>query len=230
MIAGSVSAAISQLSDPQFRGVLLRGLGLTVALLFGLYAIVFFGVGWLVPDSFTLPFVGEVSFVDTLLSWGSLILMVVLSVFLMVPVASAFTGMFLDDVADAVEARHYPALTPARRVPFGEALRETFGFLAVIVGANLLALIAYVVLAPFAPFIFYGLNGFLLSREYYRMIAVRRLGRDGAKRAFRRNLMTVWLAGALMAVPLTVPLVNLLVPIIGAATFTHLYHRLEGTT
>ncbi len=29
-----------------------------------------------------------------------------------------------------------------------------------------------------------------------------------------------------MAVPLTIPLVNLTVPILGAATFTHLFHRL----
>jgi CysZ protein len=34
--------------------------------------------------------------------------MIGLSVFLMVPVASMFTGLFLEDVAAAVEARHYP--------------------------------------------------------------------------------------------------------------------------
>ena len=30
-----------------------------------------------------------------------------------------------------------------------------------------------------------------------------------------------------MAVPLSVPVVNLLVPVLGAATFTHLFHRLN---
>ena len=39
----------------------------------------------------------------------------------------------------------------------------------------------------------------------------------------------IWLAGALMAIPLTIPVVNLVVPILGAATFTHLFHRLAGT-
>jgi len=29
-----------------------------------------------------------------------------------------------------------------------------------------------------------------------------------------------------MAVPLTFPLINLIIPILGAATFTHLFHRL----
>ena len=113
------------------------------------------------------------------------------------------------------------------RVPLPESLRETIGFLGVLIGANTAALIAYLIFAPFAPAIFYALNGYLLGREYYRMIAVRRLGREGAKTAFRANLWLIWLTGALMAVPLTIPLVNLLVPVIGVAAFTHLFHRLE---
>ena len=31
---------------------------------------------------------------------------------------------------------------------------------------------------------------------------------------------------ALMALPLTVPVLNLAVPVVGAAAFTHLFHRL----
>ena len=154
--------------------------------------------------------------------------MMILSVFLMVPVASAFTGIFLDDVADAVEDVHYPNLSPAPRIGFAEGLKEAMTFLGVLIAANIAALIAYLIFAPFAPFIFYGLNGFLLGREYYRMIAVRRLGRAGAKAAFRRHLGAIWITGAIMAVPLTVPVVNLLVPILGVAAFTHLYHRLEA--
>jgi uncharacterized protein involved in cysteine biosynthesis len=38
----------------------------------------------------------------------------------------------------------------------------------------------------------------------------------------------IWVAGILMAVPLSVPLVNLFIPLLGAATFTHLFHRLNG--
>jgi len=38
----------------------------------------------------------------------------------------------------------------------------------------------------------------------------------------------VWLAGFLMAVPLSLPLFNLLVPVLAVATFTHLVHRLSA--
>lgn len=227
MIFTSIADAISQLSDPRFRSVLIKGVGLTIGLLAAAYAVIFFLIQWLLPDSFSLPFIGEITFVDTLLSWASVVLMLGLSVFLMVPVASAFTGLFLDDVADAVEDRHYPHLSSAPRVGLPEALREGLSFLAVLILANIAALVLY--FTPLAPFVFYGLNGFLLGREYFRLIAVRRLGRSGAKQAFRTNLITIWSAGALMAIPLTVPILNLLVPVIGAAAFTHLYHRLAET-
>lgn len=227
MIFGAILDALGQIGDPRFRWVLVRGITLTIALLVAAYLLVFWGVQWLLPDSFSVPLIGEITFVDELASWGSLILMIGLSVFLMVPVASAFTGLFLDDVADAVEARHYPHLPKAPRVPLAESVLETLGFLGVLIGANIAALIAYLIFAPFALVIFYALNGYLLGREYYRMIAVRRLGRDGAKAAFRNNLWLIWMTGALMAVPLTIPLVNLIVPVIGVAAFTHLFHRLE---
>jgi uncharacterized protein involved in cysteine biosynthesis len=225
MFFASIADAIAQLSDPRFRSVLVKGVGLTIGLLVAAYAIIFFAIQWLLPESFSLPFIGEITFVDTLLSWASVVLMLGLSVFLMVPVASAFTGLFLEDVADAVEDRHYPTVATAPRVGIPEGLREGLSFLVVLILANIAALVLY--FTPLAPFVFYGLNGFLLGREYFRLIAVRRVGRDGAKKAFRSNLLTIWSAGALMAVPLTVPILNLLVPVVGAAAFTHLYHRLE---
>jgi CysZ protein len=75
--------------------------------------------------------------------------------------------------------------------------------------------------------LFYAVNGFLLGREYFTVVAMRRIGRRAAKDMRRRHGALIWMAGVLMAVPLTVPVLNLVVPIIGAATFTHIYHRLD---
>jgi uncharacterized protein involved in cysteine biosynthesis len=55
------------------------------------------------------------------------------------------------------------------------------------------------------------------------------MGRQEAGKSFRSNLITIWIAGALMAVPLSIPLLNLVVPILGVATFTHIYHRLNSS-
>lgn len=229
MILSSFLRAVSQLTDPRFLAVLLGGLALTVALLVAVFAVFATALGWLLPDSFTLPWIGEVTWIDNALTWASVPLMLVLSVFLMVPVATLFIGMFLETIAGAVERRHYPTLPPARSIGVLEGLWDALKFLGVLIGVNLVALIVYILLPPLAPFIFWGVNGILLGREYAQVVALRREGAAGAAAFRRRHRGTIFAAGVLMTVPLTIPVVNLLVPILGVATFTHLYHRLSRT-
>lgn len=226
MILSSFFAALQQMTDPRFRRVLLLGVGLTVLLLVGISVVFVWLVGGLVGDVISLPLIGEVTWVDNVASWGAAVLLGVLSIFLMVPVASAITSMFLDTVAQAVEDAHFPQLPPAQNVPLRDAVVDTISFLGVLIVANILALALYLIFAPAAPLIFWALNGFLLGREYFTLAAIRRVGRQGAKKLRSRHALTIWAAGFLMAIPLTVPLLNLLIPILGAATFTHLFHRL----
>ena len=90
---------------------------------------------------------------------------------------------------------------------------------------NLLALFLSIFFLAFDPLIFWALNGFLLGREYFQMVAMRHLGRQDAQEMRRRFSGRVWLAGIFMAAPLSVPILNLFVPLVGVATFTHLFHR-----
>ncbi|MCA0921863.1 EI24 domain-containing protein [Pseudooceanicola nanhaiensis] len=228
VILQSFVLALSQAGDRRFRRVLFLGIVLTFALLVAAYAGLLVLLQWLVGDSATLPLIGEVTWVGELVTWSSFFAMMALSVFLMVPVASAITSLFLDDVAQAVEDRHYPHLPAVPRLPIPEQIKDSLGFLGVLIGANIVALALYVLFPPFALFIFWGLNGFLLGREYYTLAAIRRVGREEANRLRGRNWLSIWAAGVLMAVPLSVPLVNLVIPIFGAATFTHIFHRLNG--
>jgi len=226
MIFTAFFKTLGQTGDRRFRKVLFLGITLSLALLIGACVGFYLLVQWLVGPEAALPLLGEVTWLDDILSIGSFFLMLLLSVFLMVPVASAFTSMFLDEVAQAVEDKHYPALPPAAKVPFWDAVRDTVNFLGLLVAANILALFLYALFPPAALFIFWGLNGFLLGREYFTLAAARRVGTAEAKKLRRRHSTTIWAAGTLMAVPLSVPLVNLVIPILGAATFTHLYHAL----
>ena len=228
MIFADFLRALAQMNDRAFRRVLLLGLGLTVALLVAIYAGFLTLIETFADGPITLPFVGEVTWIGTLLGWGGLGVIILMSIFLMIPVASAITSFFLEDVADAVEAKHYPDLMPAPKVPFSEALIDTISFFGVLIGANLLAIIAYGFLPLFAVPIFFLLNGYLLGREYFTVAALRREGRVRAKAMARENRAEIWMAGVLMAIPLVVPIANLFIPILGAATFTHLYHRIAA--
>ncbi|MBY6082457.1 EI24 domain-containing protein [Ruegeria arenilitoris] len=227
IILNAFFAALGQLGDARFRSVLLRGVGLTIVLLVVACVLAIWGINALAGHEISLPFVGDVPWLNDVLNYSGIFLVLILPVFLMVPVASAITSMFLDEVAQAVEDRHYPNLPPVPSVPIWDALLDSLGFLGVLIVANVMALVLYALFTPLAPFIFWGMNGFLLGREYFTLAAMRRIGRDGARALRARHAGTIWVAGTLMAIPLSIPLVNLVIPIIGAATFTHIYHGLS---
>ena len=228
MIFSSFFKALTQMTDPRFRRVLALGVGLSLALLaitsFGAFAILrgVLGLG----DSVAL--IGPIGWAADLLSGASMIALLVLSVFLMVPVATAIVSLLLERVVQAVEDRHYPSLPPATPLPFGEALMDMVNFLIILIAVNVFALLLYALFFPVAPFIFWGVNGYLLGREYFNLVAMRRLGRPAAKALRQRHAGKIWLAGTLVAVPLSVPLINLIIPILAVATFSHLFHRLEA--
>ncbi len=228
MIFASFFKALGQIGDPRFRRVMGLGVLLALALLAAVYAGFLVLINSFVPGTIDLIFVGPITGIDALLGWGSLFLMLGLSVFLMVPVASAFSGLFLEDIADAVEDRHYPGLPPVPPVRLGDSLVDSLNFLGLVIAANVLALVLYIFAGPFIPVVFWAVNGWLLGREYFTLVATRRIGREGAKALRAQNSGRIWLAGILMAAPLSVPLINLVIPVLGVATFTHLFHRMAS--
>ena len=226
MIFGAIFKALGQFDDPRFRRVVLLGLALTIGLLVALCAVLVTLIQFFVPDTFSLPWIGEIGGIDTVLSLASIPVMLVLSVFLMVPVASAFTGIFLDTVADAVEAEHYPGLPPASQAGIWETIVDSLRYFGLLVALNLVGLIIVIFTAGLGFLVFWAINGFLLSREYFTMVALRRMSADDAHRMRRANFATLWIAGILFAIPLSVPILNLFVPVFGVAAFTHLFHRI----
>jgi len=111
-------------------------------------------------------------------------------------------------------------------VPLLEMLRDSLGLFLLVIVLNLGLFVVYLFIGPLGPVLFWVVNGFLLGREYFQLVALRRVSEEEARILRTRHFGQIWLAGTLMAAPLTVPIINLFVPVIGAATFTHLYHRL----
>ena len=104
--------------------------------------------------------------------------MIVASGFLFPAVMVLIMSIFLEEIAEAVEGRYYPGLPPARPQPFGEMLWGSLSFALLTLVANLAVLPLYLVflfIPPLIPFVFYLLNGYLLGRESFELVAVRRL-------------------------------------------------------
>ena len=209
--------ALLQTLSPSLRALLWRSLGLTLSVF-----VVLLGGVWLLLDRFTAT--GWV-WLDWLLQLSGFTGAMVLAWFLFPLAVSALLAFFADEVCAAVEARHYPALPPAREVPLVEALGEAARFALLALGLNLLVLPLYLFLPGFNLLIFLTLNGFLLGREYFDVVALRRHGRLEARTLRRRLGGRTWQSGAVVALFLLVPVVNLLAPLIGTAFMTHRYHR-----
>lgn len=222
MLPSAASRALSQMLSPPFRSVLWKSLGLTVALLVGAW----FALEAVI-SAFLLPVLGPWPWLSTALAWLFGAGLVVGAGFLIAPVASVFAGIFLDDVADAVERTHYGEARVGRALPLGRSLFIAARFLGLVIAANLAALALFLALG-LGVIVFFVANGYLLGREYFQFAALRHMDEAAADDLRRRHAGAVFAGGLLVAGFLAVPLVNLATPLFAAALMVHLFHRVQG--
>ena len=225
MILNAFFAALSQISDPRFMRVVLLGIGWAIVGLVGLGWLFIELMSWVFADGVTLPWIGHIAVYEGAVFWTSLAMVTVFSVFLMIPAAGAISSFFIEDVARAVEDRHYPHVTPNASLSFADQISESARFFAIIVVANMIVFLLSFILFPLAPFMYWAVNGYLFGREYFMLVALRHLSRPEAHQVLREKSGVIWMAGILMVMPMSIPFVNLAIPVLGAATFTHLFHR-----
>lgn len=214
----ALARAFGQLGDPAIlkilwiavaAAVLLTGL-LTGGAVWALTSVEIPGFGWLASLLQVLG--GLAAFV--------------ISLFLFPGVVGLVSSLFLDQVAEAVERRHFPALGPARRQGVAETIGTALRFLLVLVAFNLLALIVSLLVPPFSLFVFYAVNGYLLGREYFELVALRRMEPAAASEMRRRYAGWILVGGVVIAVLITIPVINLLVPVVATAFMIHVHRGL----
>lgn len=223
MIARAFKLAFQQLPDPAFRRIALLGAGLSLALFVALALGVYFGLE-------TIPKF-ESAWLDGLVQAAGWLVYLGLLWLLFPAVASAFVGLFLDDVAAAVEARHYPG-DPAGVAPsLSESMALSLKPMLALTLVNLLVLPLYLIaifVPPLGLAMFWGVNGYLLGREYFEIAAARHLPAVEARRLRRQRRGAVFVAGMGIAALFTVPGLNLVAPVIGAAAMVHVLKAAMG--
>ena len=215
----SISRTLGQLGDPKLRSILLISVLGTLALIVGLA----FGAVWLIDQ------LGQtgIGWVDAILPWLAGIGTFVLALLAFPGTVQVLSGLFLDRVAEIVEARHYTDLPPARPQSLSETMLESVLFALVSIGLNLLALPLYLLLPGFNLLLFYGLNGYLLGREYAELVATRRMTPDEIQQFRLANRGRLFLCGVVIAAVTTVPLLNLATPVLATAFALHEHQRLR---
>ena len=210
--------SLAQLADPALRRLLFASLALAAGCFAALLAAAWVALPWLtaaLPPDAPAWLAGALHLLGAA---GAVVLAIVLFPGVAIAIQSA---LFVEPVCDAVERRHYPRLPPPHAVGWGTQLTVTARQLAVTVGLNLLALPLY-----FVPLVnvaaFAALNGYLLGRELFLSVALRRMDRAAAETMWRRHRARFWGAGVLLALAMAVPVANLAGALLGAAAMTHL--------
>ena len=212
------SRAFDQLSDPPIRSVIWKSIFTAVLVFIFLVTT----LGWILANTSLF----DIAWVETVVDLFGGLATVSLALILFPGVVAALVSVLLEDVADAVEARHYPALGPARVLGWPTLIWTSARLIGLTVVLNLLALPLYLVPGLNIK-VYYGLNGYLLSREYFEVVGLRHLAEADVRALRRRYRKRLWLAGAVTTVLLTVPVLNLIAPVIGTAAMVHLFHSLN---
>lgn len=216
----ALALAIGQLGDRAILAVLgktaLATLALFAAFGMGLYAM----LTALLPADFAAGASG-------LSALAAVIVTLVAGWFLFRVVALFVLQFFGEDVVRAVERRHYPdAAHSHRALGFAEELRQALRSLARTLLANAAALpvAALLLLTGFGPaLVFLAVNAVLVGRELQDLAWLPH--RNDGDAVPPVGGITRVLLGAVVVALLAIPFVNLLAPIVGAATATHLVHR-----
>ena len=216
----ALALSFGQLGDPAILKVLGKSLVITLA--------IFLLLGWGLSFGF-----------DAALAWAGLddtggagtllaVLVTIIGAWLLFRFVALFVlQFFADEVVRAVEAKHYPREAgSARSLPFGEELANGIRSTGRALLVNLVALpfaIALLVTGIGTAILFWAVNAFLLGRELQDMVWLRH-------RADRNEIAPLgqgrrFLLGGAVAALLLLPFVNLLAPVLGAASATHMVHR-----
>ena len=136
-------------------------------------------------------------------------------------------SFFQEKVADLVESRHYPELPPANGAPLKTSVLAALRFFALMLTVNVIALPFYLALlwlAGSGALLMLAVNGMLAGREYYEIVALRRMSRLDMDASRRSNRGAYFLTGVCIAGLGLIPVVNLLVPVLGIAVMVHVFH------
>ena len=210
--------ALNQMPDPAFR----QAIGRTLLFSLLLFAGLLYAAWWLLSETQLFSW-GWLEAIIDVLGWVAGLI----AAFVLFPGAAlVIISFMLEPVARAVEAKHYPDLEPPRHQPVSEAVWIGLRFATIAVLLNLIFLPLYFV-PVLNVFVFGGLNGYLLGREYFELIAPRRLEPASVRPMWKRYRGRLWIAGMIITLLLSIPFVNWIMPVAAAAFMLHIFENLR---
>lgn len=211
--------AIAQLDDPVFLGVVLRSLAWAALAFAGLLYGAFWGLHHVVAAA---GWSGWWAWVAGLVGGAGAALA---AFWLYLPVAGAIGCFYVDRVAAAVERRYYPGLPPSRSASILAQFADAVGTGLSVLVFTLVAILVAIVLPGIGLVLGWLIAAWAIGRGLFGAVAMRRMRRYDAVALSRRHRVAILAQGAILVAAGFVPLLNLLVPVLGAAAMVHVLHR-----
>ncbi|MEO0635226.1 MAG: sulfate transporter family protein [Pseudomonadota bacterium] len=223
----SAARALQTAFRPRFRGAVLRSVGISIGLFVAIWFALDATAGYLfelwLPDA-SRPW----AWLETAISWVLGAGLLVAGGFILAPVTAIFAGLFLDRLADDVEAHAQPPGPVGRPLPVLTSLSLSVRFFGLIILVNLACLLL-VVFAGLGVVIFFLANGYLLGREFFEFVARRHVSEERVRTLRSQHGGAIFLGGLLTAGVLSLPLVGLLAPFLATAMMVHYFRSLVAS-
>jgi len=233
MIDAAVKA-LAQMFTPPFRTVLLKSVGLAIALLALLGLALYRLLEWLTGagEAWAEGALGPIAHGPlAVLGWIAAFALgfglFAGAIFLMPAVTALVASFFGDEIAGHVEREHYPLDPLGVDLPLGRAIIEGVKTALLAIGVYLVC-VPFLLFAGFGAILFFLATAWLLGREYFELAAMRFRPPIEAKALRKRNAGTVYGAGLLIAAFVSIPIINLATPLFAMPLMVHVHKRLAS--
>jgi len=208
--------AFDQIGDPAMLGVLLRSL-LASAACFALLC-----GGSVYELHHALAAHGWIAWLAGILGGAAAL---AAGVWLFLPVAVIIASAFMEKVCRAVERSWYPELAAPAGARFAAQIRDGVVVGGIVLGLNLMSLVLALMIPGIGLLLGWAITAWALGRGLFVAVAMRRMSREDAALLYLRHRADILLNGAVLTLIGTVPLANLLLPVLAPACMVHVLMR-----
>jgi len=226
MFLDVVMASAREIAAPEFRALLGRTLLLSFLLLLVIGGVLAWAISAYVLDgapvrALAAAYPWAQGIIFFLAGAGFLIVLFAITL----PILRFVAGRFAGEIAAIVEKTHAEQLPPRREA--AESPVDTARFAVRTVLLNI-ALLPVAIIPIVGPAVMFGVNGYMLGREYYALASNRYRDPPETEARRKRRRLVVWAGGVVIAVLSSIPLVNLFAPAYGVSLMLHLDRRYMG--
>lgn len=198
------------------KGLIVWTLAITISIYALIFSIAMLLINWIIKI--------DTAWIQNTAKVFSFAGIVVISIFMFPTIVSIISSLFMDKVVEKTVPNR-----KLRDLPLSESLKmngvvTTKSILASSFLTPLTLLLCFI---PFVnvipPILYYAINGKLLSKEYYLAVATRFMTYDEANKKYDKNKFFWFKAGIVTVFLMTIPVLNMIAPLISTVFIKRLY-------